>query len=210
MKRLLTVLISLVVVFLLFSPSLAQMKTSQNTTLVVTEESIAGFIKPLLPFPIEFGKNFSGLFHIQSIKNIAIKNERILFSSHIVGKDISYTTKLGKAKAVIELGNVNLRNQWATAFRYDKDKRKILVKPHIEGPGDENNLSQGDLIVNALLVAFSDVEFPVELDKLKPIAAEVLNQKVIINVDITDVYTADKKLFIEIKPTAQKEGPGGQ
>ena len=152
------------------------MKNSKNTTLVVTEESIAGFIKPLLPFPIEFGKNFSGSFHIQSIKNIAIKNDRILFSSHIVGKDISYTTQLGKAKAVIELGNVNLRNQWATAFRYDKNKRKILVKPHIEGPEDEKNLSQGDLIVNALLVAFSDVEYPIEVDKLKPITSKLFGQ----------------------------------
>lgn len=210
MKRLLTLSICLVAVVLFFSPSVAQMKKSKNTTLVVTEESIAGFIKPLLPFPIEFGKNFSGSFHIQSIKNIAIKNDRILFSSHIVGKDISYTTKLGKAKALIELGNVNLKNQWDTAFRYDKNKRKLLIKPHIEGPGDEKNLSQGDLIVNALLEAFSDVEYPIEIDKLKPIAAEVLDQKVIINVDIADVYTADKKLFIEIKPTAQKEKPKGQ
>ena len=210
MKRLLTISISLVAVFLLFSPSIAQMKKSKNTTLVVTEESITGFIKPLLPFPIEFGKDFSGSFHIQSIKDIAIKKDRILFSSHIVGKDISYSTKLGKAKAVIELGNVNLRNQWATAFRFDKDKRKILIKPHIEGPGDDKNLSQGDLIVNALLVAFSDVEYPIEVDKIKPIAAEVLNQKLIINVDIVDVYAADKKLFIEIKPTAQKEKPKSQ
>jgi hypothetical protein len=210
MKRLLTISILLVAVFLFLSPSTAQMKKSKNTTLVITEESVAGFIKPLMPFPIEFGKDFSGSFHIQSIEDIAIKNNGILFSSHIVGKDIRYSTKLGKAKAVIELGNVNLRNQWSTAFRYDGNKRRILIKPHIEGPGEDKNLSQGDLIVNALLVAFSDVEYPVEVDNIKPIAAEILNQQLIIKVDITDIYAADKKLFIELKPSAQKEKPKSQ
>jgi hypothetical protein len=66
------------------------------------------------------------------------------------------------------------------------------------------------MIVNTLLEAFSDIEYPIEVDKIEPITSELFDRAVIINVDIADIYTGDKKLFIEIIPTAKIEGSKGQ
>jgi hypothetical protein len=210
MKRLPIILFSFIFFILLISQSTAQIRNSKAATFVVPQESIQTFIKPLLPYKINFGKNFSGSFWIQSIENISIEKDKILFSSHIFGKDIGYSAKLGKRTAVFELGNVNLHNFWTASLRYDKSKKKLFVKPHIEGPSNQKDLSQGDMIVNTLLEAFSDIEYPVEVDKLKPITSKFFDQAVIINVAIADVYAKDNKLFLEMIATAHIDDSKGQ
>jgi hypothetical protein len=159
-----------------------------------------------LPYNIDIGKNFSGSFWVKSIENIKITKNRISFSAHIYGKDIGYSAKIGKQTASFKVGNVNLRNHWEATLRYDKSKKKLYIKPHVEGPKNKEDLSQGDILIDTLFNALSDIEYPIDVDSIKPITAELYNTELVINTDISDVYTDDHKLFIEIIPTAQKKG----
>jgi hypothetical protein len=105
------------------------------------------------------------------------------------------------------VGNVNLRNNWEASLRYDKDKKKLYLKPHIESPQNKDDLSQGDILIDTLFDALSDVEYPIDLNKINPISAEIHNSELIINTEISDVYSNQDKLYIEIVPTAQKKDP---
>jgi hypothetical protein len=203
MKRLYIVGLAIVFVLIVLTPLTAEVKDAGRMTFVAPAESIAEFIKPLFPHRIDFGENFSGAFWIQSVQNIRITNGRIFFSTHIYGKDIEYTTMVKKQKLSVVLGSVDLKNNWNASLRYDKLKKRLLIKPHIEEPANQEDLGQGDILVNALLVALSDVEYPVDLNNLKPIATELDNKLLIIKTDIYDIYPEEDKLVVEIIPTAK-------
>ncbi len=193
--------------FLLFSPAPAQVRNTKELTVVVPAESIAKFIQPLLPYSIDMGENFSGSFWVKSIENIKISKDRISFWAQIYGKDIEYSAKIGKQTARFKVGDVNLRNHWEASLRYDKSKKKLYLKPHIESPQNKKDLRQGDILIDTLFDALSDIEYPIDLNKINPITAEIHNTELIINTEISDVYSNQDKLYIEIVPTAKKKDP---
>ncbi len=197
--------VTFVFFFLLFSTAFGQIKNINELTVVVPAESIAKFIQPLLPYRIDIGKNFSGSFWVKSIENLKITKDRISFSAHIYGEDIGYSAKIGKQTANFKVGKVNLRNDWEASLRFDKSKKELYIKPHIEGPQNKEDFSQGDVLIDTLLNALSDIEYPIDVNRIKPITAELYDTELIINTDISDVYTDSNKLFIEIIPTAQKK-----
>ena len=205
MKKLHIITTSVILFFLLFSTAFGQIKNIKELTVVVPAESIAKFIQPLLPYRIDIGKNFSGSFWVKSIENLKITKDRISFSAHIYGEDIGYSAKIGKQTANFKVGKVNLRNDWEASLRFDKSKKKLYIKPHIEGPQNKEDFSQGDILIDTLFNALSDIEYPIDVNRIEPITTEIYDTELIINTDISDVYTDSNKLFIEIIPTAQKK-----
>ena len=105
------------------------------------------------------------------------------------------------------MGNVNLRNHWEASLRYDKIKKKLYINPHIKGPKNKEDLSQGDILIDTLFDALSDMEYPIDLNRINPITTEIYNTKLTIDTEISDVYSNRDKLYIEILPTAQKKDP---
>ncbi len=201
MKRLHIACLATVLVFLLVPAIAAEKKNTSVVTLVIPADSIAQFIKPLLPYRIDAGENFKGAMWVKSIENIKIKDNKIIFSTHIYGKDIKYVTKIQKREVSLLLGGVDLQNNWQASLRYDQNKKTLFIKPHIENPGNEKELSQGDAILNALLIALSDLEYPIDVNDLKPITHEFNKKILIINMSLSDVYTKNNKLFINVVPT---------
>lgn len=184
----------------------SQSGKTQNITLVVPESGVSNLIKGLFPYPIDFGKGFSGSFWIKSIDSIKIKKDRVSFATYIYGKDITYSTKIVNQAVRVEVGNINLHNNWKTSLRYDKKEKILLIKPHIEEQNkNKDSPSQGDMLLNALLMGLSDLEFPIEMKDLKPMTTVINNTKISINMEILDIYAGDGSLFIEVKPTAERE-----
>jgi hypothetical protein len=210
MKKLYRITITFILFFLLFSPASAQVKNIKELTVVVPAENIAKFIQPLLPYRIDIGKNFSGSFWVKSIEDIKITKDRVSFSAHIYGQDIGYSAKIGKQTASFKVGNVNLRNHWEASLRFDKSQKKLFIKPHVEGPQNKKDFSQGDILIDTLFNALSDIEYPIDVNRIKPITTELYHTELTINTDISDVYADNNKLFIEIIPTAQKKGTNAQ
>jgi hypothetical protein len=194
-----------IIMLLLFSSSIAGTDDLQEMTVVVPAQSIARAIEPLLPYKIDLGNNFVGSFFVKSIKDVRIKNDRILFSSLISGKDIKYATKVGKQVVNFVVGDVNLPSNWEVSFKFDKAKKKLLIIPYSQEVKDEDKFSQGDALLNALLTAFSGIEYPVDLNNLEPVQAELYNQILTVNMNVSDIYAADNKLFVEIVPIARVE-----
>jgi hypothetical protein len=203
MKKLSKVALAVAVSLLIVSSSAAQVDGLREMTVVVPAESLAKVIKPLLPYPIDLGKNFLGSFYVKSIENIRINDGKISFASLISGKDIKYTTKIGKQVVNLLVGDVNLPSRWEVSFNYDKSKQTLFIKPNLQEPEDKKEFSQGDALLNTLLTALSGLEYPIELNNLKPVKSEFNNQVWILNTNIADVYTGKNKLFIELVPTVQ-------
>jgi hypothetical protein len=200
MKKLNKVVFVSAVFLFIVSSAAAQIEGLREMTIVVPAESLAKVIRQLMPYPIDLGKNFSGSFYVQSIEDIHINPRMISFSSLISGKDIKYTTKIGKQKINLEVGDVKLPSHWEVSFSYDKNKKTLFVQPVLQDAKNIKEFSQGDALLNTLLTAFSGQEYPVELNNLKPVTAEFYNQIMTLNADIADIYGAENKLFVELIP----------
>ena len=200
MKTLFRMVCMAIVLFLLISPSTAQVDNLKEMTVVMPAQSIARAIKPLLPYKIDLGKDFVGSFFVKSIDNIRIRKNKIFFTSLIIGKNIKYARKFGKQVINIVVGDVNLPSSWEVSFRFDKTKNRLLVMPKLQEIKDIKELSQGDGLLNSLLTAFSGVEYPIDLNNIKPVKSKFNKQLWILTMIITDVYTSKDKLFVEVKP----------
>jgi hypothetical protein len=203
MKALNRSIFVVIILLLLVSSSIAQVDSLKEMAVVVPAESIARAIKPLLPYKMDFGKNFVGSLYIKSIDNIKIKKGKILFSSLISGKDIKYATKIGKQTINFVVGEVNLPSNWEVAFKYDKINKKLVLFPSLQGSKDEKDFSQGDALLNSLLTALGDLEYPVDLGNLNPIKSKFYNQLLTLNVVVADIYAAGDKLFVEVIPAVK-------
>ena len=192
-----------IILLSMVSSSIAQVDSLKETTVVVPAESIARAIKPLLPYKIDLGKNFLGSFFVQSVENIRLEKGKILFSSLISGKDIKYATKVGEQVVNVVVGDVNLASRWEVSFKFDRTNKKLLLKPDLQDSKNENEFSQGDALLNTLLTALSGIEYPIELNNLEPVKSEFYNQLVTAKMDVSDVYAANDKLFIELIPTVE-------
>ena len=87
--------------------------------------------------------------------------------------------------------------------KYDKTNKQLLVSPSLKGLKDEKEFSQGDALLNTLLTALSGAEYPVDLSDLNPVKSKILNQLLTVKMDISDVYTVDDKLLLEIIPAVR-------
>jgi hypothetical protein len=101
------------------------------------------------------------------------------------------------------IGEVNLPSNWEVSFNYDKSNQKLLVFPSLQGSKDEKDFSQGDALLNALLTALGDLEYPVDLGNLNSIKSKFYNQLLTLNVAVANIYAADDKLFVELVPAVQ-------
>jgi hypothetical protein len=97
MKKLHLSVIAAILVFLLISVSTAEENNVNAMTAVVPADSIAQFIKPLLPYRIDFGENFTGEIWIKSIENIKIKKIEYFFL-RIFMERISSTLRMNSTK----------------------------------------------------------------------------------------------------------------
>ena len=155
MKILLRVAYVAMALFLVVSPSTAQVDNLKEMTVVLPAQSIARAIKPLLPYKIDLGKDFVGSFFVKSIENIRIKKNKIFFTSLISGKNIKYATKFGKQVINIVVGDVNLPSSWEVSFKFDNTQNKLLLMPKLQEIKDMKDFSQGDGLLNSLLTALT-------------------------------------------------------
>lgn len=191
------------ILILIVSFSFAQADSLKEITVVVPAQSIQRTVKPLLPYKVDFGEKFLGDLYVQSIENIEIKKDKILFSALINGNDIRYATKIGNQSLHFVVGDVNLPTNWELSFKFDKTGRRLLVLPSLHGLKAEKDFSQGDALLNALLAGLSGQEYPIELGNLRPIKSEFFNQLLSVNMQIVDIYAAEDKLFVELVPAVQ-------
>ena len=201
MKRIYAILfISVVFVFLFNLNTFAQNDNVEDISIILPTESIAKFVPQLLPYEINLGENFSGSLFIKSIDNIKIEDNKISFSLHIYGKDITYFAKMGEQTASIEIGSMNLVNDWQCFLRFDIDKKVLYIRPHLINPVDTKKANNNEKFINSLFIAFSDIEYPIELQEIDPITTEFLEKVLTVDFNISNIFAADNKMMIQFRP----------
>jgi hypothetical protein len=192
-----------VCLFFFFSFSFAQTDGTKPLTMVIPEESINLVAANLLPYAIPMGNNFSGALWVQAIDNIKIGKNKINFFLKILGKDIEFSTKIGNQPINLQLGEANVSGNCEASFRYDKEKKLLFITPRIRDMGSGKSSAQATEVLMPLIEGLSGIEYPVEIQKLEPIKTELQNKALKIHFDISNIYSENNKLFVEIIPSVE-------
>jgi hypothetical protein len=184
----------------LFVPhSFAASDERNEITIVIPARVIAKFINDVLPIKISKGKKFSGVIWVKSVDKLQLEIDKASFSVNVHGEDITYTGKLGKLSTSLHFGTIDASFSCDASIRYDKEKNILYVRPKIVERGNRNKL------LLPLLLQLIDKEYPVELQKLKPIITKFGDKSVTLDMDISNVYTVHDRLLIAVSPHVRSE-----
>jgi len=200
MKKIASIICALLFCFSLSIPSLSATIDKKNEiSIVIPARVVAEFIDDVLPIEITKHKGFSGILKVRSIDKVKLGMNKASFSVNMRGQDIKYTGKIGKLSTSVSLGNIDIYFDCEASIRYDKEKNILYMRPKIIEKRTGN-----EFLWPLLAALINDKEYPVEIQKLKPIITEFSSKTVTINMDISDVYITNNRLFIGIRPTLKK------
>jgi len=197
------VLLAGILFFLAVCP-LASANKKSEITIAVPVELMAQIIKDALPFEIEKNKQISGAIWLESIDKLKLENDKISFFMKLRGEDLEYTGKIGNTPMALSFGNANLAFNCDAALRYDKKMRLLYVKPEIIVEKTEN-----ESLSTLLATLVNGQEFPLEIQKIKPMIAELGNDTLTVNMNISNIYAMKDILIVAVQPTVSKT-PGSK
>lgn len=171
---------------------------NNEITIVIPARVLQGFINEVLPVEITTHEKVSGVLWIRSIEDLKLGLDKVWFTATIHGENIAYKGKIGGLPANLRFGALDSTLNCEASIRYDSKKGLLYVRPKVVEEGKE-----GDVLWLLLVSILSDREYPIEVQELKPIAARFSNKTVEIEMDISNIYTANDRLFIALRPSVR-------
>jgi hypothetical protein len=185
-----------VCVSLLVAHSYAATDKHNEVTVVIPAMVLQGFINEVLPVEITMNKKVSGVIWIKSIGGLRFGLDKLWFTATIHGENIIYKSTIGGLPANLRFGVIESTLHCEASIRYNSKEGLLYVRPKVV-----EEREKGDILWLLLVSVLSEGEYPVEVQKLKPIAARISDKMVEIDMDISNIYTANDRLFIAVRPT---------
>ncbi|MBC8440269.1 MAG: hypothetical protein H8D87_11360 [Deltaproteobacteria bacterium] len=186
------------------SGSHAQTVLSDEISIAIPRNVIIQMIETALPLNLEKGQYFKGSLLIQAIKNLEIGSNMVEFEMTINGKDIKFETKLGNQALLMDIGNLNADVSCSVSLRYDAPKRFLYITPYILQIPNENKADKMAANLLQLLSLGNGIEYPVEIQKFTPFITKIGSDQFNIDMDITNIYTENDKVFISGQSKLEK------
>ena len=186
------------------SGSHAQTILSDEISITIPRIVITNMIKAVLPLNLEKGQYFKGALWIQTIDHLKIGSNKVEFDMNIKGKNIKFETQLGNQALLMDIGNLNAAFSCNASLRYDAPRRLLYITPHILQLPNKNKTAKMAANLLQLLSLANGVEYPIEIQKLQPIIAQISSDQFSIDLDITNINTENNKIFISGKPNLKK------
>ena len=202
-KYLYVILICLLMVINIFS-SHAQNVPSDEISISIPRNVITSMIKVALPLNLEKGPYLKGSLWIHSIDHLKIGSNTVAFDMNIRGKSIKLETQLGNQNLLMDIGNVNATFSCNSSLRYDASKRLMYIMPYILQKPNENEEDKIMATLLQLLSLASGVEYAIEIKKFQPFVTQICSDQFNINLEITNIYTENDKVFISGQPQFKK------
>lgn len=199
-KIVLSVFVLLLCISLRCEHSSAETANSPPITITVPEKTIHNSIMDLLPYEIPMGENFSGTLWVQTIDRLKIGTNHVVFFMKVLGKDIAFSTTVGKRIINLKFGQANISSVCEAAFRYDKVKKILYITPQIKEFIDADQAGQAGEALMLLLKGLSNIEYAIDLGRIDPIEKKLQDKILTIHFEIFDIYSEDNQVFVKLVP----------
>jgi len=190
-----------------FSGSHAQTVLSSEISITIPRIVITNMIKAVLPLNLEKGQYFKGALWIQTIDHLKIGSDKVEFEMNIKGKNIKFETKLGNQALLMDIGNINADFSCKASLRYDAPRQLLYITPHIlQIPNKNKTNKMADNLLQLLSIG-NGIEYPIEIQKFAPFITKIGSDQFNIDMDFTNIYTENDKIFISGQPKLKKVKP---
>ncbi len=206
-NRWLGVIVPCLLIILTHSALYAKNAPPNDIRITVPHNVIIQMIKSALPLMLEKGPYLKGNLWIQSIDNLKIGSDRVMFNMNIRGQNIKFETQLGDQAVLMNIGDIDAAFFCNAALRYDPSRRLLYVNPQIQQQQSQNPSNRVEANLLQLLSLGNGVEHPIEIGELEPIITPIAGEHFNIEMDITNIQTARDALLISIRPKVQKVKP---
>ncbi|CAG34805.1 hypothetical protein [Desulfotalea psychrophila] len=165
------------------------------------EAVIEKALQEIIPLSIPTNSDsISGTIEIAQISELKLSNKILSCKTKLKGHNIQLGTKLGSQVIHLNVGEVETNFSTEATLRFDPAGKQIFIKPVLK-----NGSSDGDALSNALLLLLSGKEFPLKLEKIKPITAQIDQQKLFIDMALSDIIIKEGLLRVLLHPKVYKE-----
>jgi len=151
--------------------------------------------------PLEFAlesNTLVGSLAIDKIENLQFKEN--MLSSHVTltGHNLHIVTSIAGQALRMKIGTLTMSFQCDATLRFDAAKQTLYLKPLITKL--QSTDQQKTDIAATVALLFNNREFPLQIEKLKPIVADAGNKLLNISMHITDVALQPGNLLLSIAP----------
>ena len=170
-------------------------------TIVFPAVTLSKLVNGVLPIRFGPNDNVSGDLWIDSITNLKLEKDKALCSMSLHGKDVTYAFQIQGSSVIVEIGDVDTSLSLEGTFRFEKASNTFYLKPTIVA--DDTAQTDGSPM-KILLSLVSGIEYPIEVQKLKPIITRFSGQEIRIDSSISDIFSDKNKLFFIVNPKMVK------
>jgi len=187
-------------VFIVLTVTFSNASTNSESTIMTIPGSVINDgIQKALPanFPLQ-SKTILGSVSIDAIKNLRLEKDKLSGNITLSGHELNMVTSIAGHNLRMKIGSLTMTFQCDASIRFDKQSQTLFLKPLIT---DIHSDDKGKTEVASLLSQlFNNREFPLDLNKLKPITGDTGDKILNISMLINNIKIAPSLLQLELQP----------
>lgn len=191
-----SIFIAFFVLHFMVSPGLG---SGQPIVLSLPDTVVAEVVQKCLPLQInQPADTLAGLISVEKVENLAFKDKSLTAAVTMRGQNVQLNTAIGGHQLRLNVGNVDLQFSLQAVTRFDKASQTLFIRPTVSGLDQQGSQSQevGTLVASL----FNEQEFPLPLDNLQPIIADLGKRELIIDMVVEDIRLGPETLAILLTP----------
>ncbi len=178
----------------------ATVDDDQFITITLPETVIQDSIERIQPLTFNVATDqVEGIITIEKISDLQLKDQHITAQILLHGDKMIIKTMIGNQEMRLQLGSATTDFACDAALRYDKAHQTLYIRPLPRELDKEKNFQEGN-IGEALLILLNGREFPLELQDIQPIIAQVNTKTITIQSRIADIRSAPHALQFKLIP----------
>ncbi len=187
-------------IFIVLTATLSSASADVESIIMKIPDSVINDgIQKALPanFPIE-SKTILGSVSIDAIKNMQLQKDKFSGQITLSGHELNMVTSIAGHNLRMKIGSLTMTFQCDASIRFDKKSQTLFLKPLItEIRSDDKGKTE---VASLLSQLFNNREFPLELNKLKPIIGDTGDKILNISMLISNIEITPGLLLLKLQP----------
>ncbi|MCW5211902.1 hypothetical protein VU04_03220 [Desulfobulbus sp. TB] len=169
-------------------------------SLVLPTATFHQALSSLLPLTLQQQKrnqNLQGTFVVDSISELAIKNNILFIQGKISGKNMAVSAHVGGKTIQIKLGQMTLPVSCDIAFRFEQQTKTLFLRPKFYKQARRHDPAAVSL---APLLDSMSREYDLPLDQLDPLVGHLGVTPFFVQLEPVDIRLSQNALVLQFRP----------
>ncbi len=179
--------------------------TNDDILLAIPASVVHRIVAAVVPVQLNTESSIlTGVITVEKLEDLKFTSQSIACQVTLSGKDIHLVTELLGNQIRVKVGNVSLELGCQAFVRFDEKKQTLFVKPVL----NEVNTGSGEggaELGQALTTLLDGREFPIKLNEIAPLVAEVSNKTISVHSHVKRVRVNSKGIMLNMIPVISEK-----